>query len=444
MSSVLLYIKKMYILASNASSFFLVAGAIWPSSGTGCSFPFLLMLVLVGSLEPKHEITVVPCPHIPARCPEVGSHGSSLGRAHCRTWGCLVEGLCFQEKHMGGGRGWGERSEGSGAQVSPKMGSLAHGQAANMYYLQRHWAESSPFTCGICRANCSSGISQFILDPISSVLAAERLGVHGVSPPSGLTLMVAGIAALAWLLEALMETLSHSLLGKWSKMSQGETILIPFTGGAEGWEEVGYSKCHTGLELECLSKWDSVCCALPLWTGANVEGKLLRAVGSPAQGTHGTAGSVEGLEVGLGSLVRDGTLRDRIDQEGYNYLQSEIIALLFLSVPDLVFHQVFPVDTGHDLYKVKVFCKVFCTSSVIVTGELSREFRNWWVLRKPLWGFHHQQHALQQVWKNSDIHWKPVILSCVPACLIAGMWIKTEWFHDNSFFYPMCDLSSLC
>lgn len=49
-----------------------------------------------------------------------------------------------------------------------------------------------------------------------------------------------------------------------AKCHRGETILIPFTGGAEGREEVGYSKCHTGLELECPSKWDSVCWALPL------------------------------------------------------------------------------------------------------------------------------------------------------------------------------------
>lgn len=98
-----------------------------------------------------------------------------------------------------------------------------------------------------------------------------------------------------------------------------------------------------------------------------MEGELLRAVGSPAQGTHGTAGSVEGLEVGLGSLVWDGTLRGRIDQMGYNDLQSEIIGLPFLSVPDLVFHRVFPVDTGHDLYKTLLRCKVFCISSVIVT-----------------------------------------------------------------------------
>lgn len=104
-----------------------------------------------------------------------------------------------------------------------------------------------------------------------------------------------------------------------AKCHWGETILIPFTGGAEGREEVGYSKCHTGLELECPFKWDSICWALPLETGANVEGKLLRALGSPAQGTHGTAGSVEGLEVGLGSLVWDGTLRGRIDQEGVQW-----------------------------------------------------------------------------------------------------------------------------
>lgn len=96
----------------------------------------------------------------------------------------------------------------------------------------------------------------------------------------------------------------------------GETILIPFSGGAAGREEVGSSKCHTGLELECPFEWDSVCWALPLRTGANVEGELLRALGSPAQGTHGTAGSVEGLEVGLGSLVWGGTLRGRVDQEG--------------------------------------------------------------------------------------------------------------------------------
>lgn len=40
-----------------------------------------------------------------------------------------------------------------------------------------------------------------------------------------------------------------------------------------------------------------------------MEGELLRAIGSVAQGTHGTARSVEGLEVGLGSLVWGGTLR---------------------------------------------------------------------------------------------------------------------------------------
>lgn len=38
-----------------------------------------------------------------------------------------------------------------------------------------------------------------------------------------------------------------------AKCHGGETILIPFPGGAEGREEVGNSKCHTGLELECCS-----------------------------------------------------------------------------------------------------------------------------------------------------------------------------------------------
>lgn len=95
---------------------------------------------------------------------------------------------------------------------------------------------------------------------------------------------------------------------------------------------------------------------------------------------------MEGLEVGLDSLVWDGTLRGRIDQEGYSDVQSEIVALPFLSVPDLVFHQVFPVDMGHDLYKTLLRCKVFCTNSVIVTRELSREFRNWRALRKPALG----------------------------------------------------------
>lgn len=83
-------------------------------------------------------------------------------------------------------------------------------------------------------------------------------------------------------------------------------------------------------------------------------------------------------------------------RRAYNDLQSEIIAPPFLSVPDLVFHQVSPVDMGHDLYKTLLRYKVFCTRSVIVIGELSRELRNWRVLRKPALGFS-QSCALQQV-----------------------------------------------
>lgn len=116
MSSVLLYIKKTYILASNASSFFLVAGVIWPSSGTGCSFPLLLLLLVVGSLELKHEIAVVPCPHVRACCPEVGSHGSSAGRAQ----GWLVEGPCFQEKHVRGGMAKVSRVKGQVLRSAPR------------------------------------------------------------------------------------------------------------------------------------------------------------------------------------------------------------------------------------------------------------------------------------------------------------------------------------
>lgn len=95
------------------------------------------------------------------------------------------------------------------------------------------------------------------------MLAAERLGVHGVAPASGLTPMVAGVAALAWPSVAQTETVPLPV-GHMKQNVTGGTILIPFTGGAEGREEVGYSKCHIGLELECPSKRDSVCWALPL------------------------------------------------------------------------------------------------------------------------------------------------------------------------------------
>lgn len=94
MSSVLLYIKKMYILSPNASSFFLVADVIWPSSGTGCRFPFSLLLLLVGSLELKHEIAVVPRPCTSAHAAlrrgpaaavwggHAAGHGAGLWRDH--------------------------------------------------------------------------------------------------------------------------------------------------------------------------------------------------------------------------------------------------------------------------------------------------------------------------------------------------------------------------
>lgn len=104
MSSVPLYIKKMYILAPSASSFFLVAGVIWPSSGTGCSFPFSLLLLLVGSLELKHEIMVVLCPHVHTRCPELGSHSSGVGRAHTGH-GAASWRDCVSRKNTRGGMG---------------------------------------------------------------------------------------------------------------------------------------------------------------------------------------------------------------------------------------------------------------------------------------------------------------------------------------------------
>lgn len=48
----------------------------------------------------------------------------------------------------------------------------------------------------------------------------------------------------------------------------------------------------------------------------------------------GAAGSVDGLEVGLGSLVWDWMPRDRIIQEGCTDFWSEILTLPFSSVAD--------------------------------------------------------------------------------------------------------------
>lgn len=75
----------------------------------------------------------------------------------------------------------------------------------------------------------------------------------------------------------------------------------------------------------------------------------------------GTAGSVDGLEVGLGSLVGDHMPRGRIIQAGCCGFQSETPTLSFPSEAGLVFQSVFPVDTGHDQYKILLRCKVFCT-----------------------------------------------------------------------------------
>lgn len=65
------------------------------------------------------------------------------------------------------------------------------------------------------------------------MLAAERLGVHGVFPTLGLTLMVAGIAALAWLLEALMETLPQPVRQMKQNVTGGN-YFDPFHWGGRG------------------------------------------------------------------------------------------------------------------------------------------------------------------------------------------------------------------
>jgi len=93
----------------------------------------------------------------------------------------------------------------------------------------------------------------------------------------------------------------------------------------------------------------------------------------------GTAGSVDGLEVGLDSLFWDWTLRGRIIQEGCSDFQSEILTLPFPSVADLVFHRVFPVDTGHGQYKT--LFRSFAPSSVTVMQERFLDtLRSWRVL----------------------------------------------------------------
>lgn len=151
--------------------------------------------------------------------------------------------------------------------------------------------------------------------------------------------------------------------------------MIPFTGGAEGREEGGHSKCHNRPEVKkCSSKLGQ--CLLGsaslfelerMWKVSCCELLFLLLLKEP----NGTAGSVEGLEVGLGSLLRDWTPRGRIIQEGCSDFQSEILMLPFPSVADLVFRRVFPVDTGHDQYKTLFRCKVFCTRfSYCNTGTL--------------------------------------------------------------------------
>lgn len=83
--------------------------------------------------------------------------------------------------------------------------------------------------------------------------------------------------------------------------------MIPFTGGAEGREAGGHSKCHNRPEVKkCSSKLGP--CLLGsaslfelerMWKGSRRKPLFLLLLKEP----DGTAGPVDGLEVGLGSLA---------------------------------------------------------------------------------------------------------------------------------------------
>lgn len=170
-------------------------------------------------------------------------------------------------------------------------------------------------------------------------------------------------------------------------MSQGGTILIPFTGGAERREEGGHSKCRNRPEVkkrssklgQCLLGSASLFELERMWKVSCCEPPLLLLLKEP----DGTAGSVDGLEVGLGSLVWDWVPRSRIIQEGCSDFQSEILTLPFPSVVDLVFHRLFPVDMELDVTGIRLFsgARSFAPGSVIVMQESFLDsLRSWRVL----------------------------------------------------------------
>ena len=95
--------------------------------------------------------------------------------------------------------------------------------------------KGSAYTGGVRKANCSSGIFLFVLDPVPSLPAAEGLGFHAVAPTFVLTSMVAGIAALAGLSVALMETLPQSIGQMEPNVTEGNYFdPLPWGGRGEG------------------------------------------------------------------------------------------------------------------------------------------------------------------------------------------------------------------